>query len=128
MKHRSFVIANEEMAIIAKEDGTVVTMPLPKINEEGQDREAIEIGSKDGKKTFVPGFGLSLLLRVGSDVGVKVHTGLPLDVLTKCQDILSEYSAVAQAQIQDALEERLLPKQKEQPTADEHSTGGHTND
>lgn len=108
-----FVIANEEVAIIAKDDGTLYLMPLPVFGEEGRGRDSIETGSEEGKKTFIPGVGLDVVFRLTSDGPVKTHAELPEALFARCQDILAEYSVIAQAQIEDALEEGLTPKQKE---------------
>lgn len=108
-----FLIANEEEAIILRDDGSLTVMPSPVLVEKEHQRGSIETGSKKGTKTFKPSDGLSLLLRLGSDGPVQVHTELPPDLLGKCMDIVEEYLDVALEQVKDVLGEALKPKKKE---------------
>lgn len=125
MKHR-YIIGNNDLAIITKEDGTLALLLSPTMLEDSQDRDSIETGSSSGKKTFRPGDGITLSLRLLSSGPSHIHTKLSQDTFDKIEEVLEECCLTARKMVGMLLDEALLPQQKEELSADEPASEGHT--
>lgn len=108
-----FILADDDMAIVAKKNGTLHLMPFPVFNEDGQERDSVAIGSENGKRTFAPGTSLGLLLRLSSAGAVQTHKELPPDLRAKIGSAYNRAYLVARTEILQLLEDNLTPKQKE---------------